>query len=323
MRRIIIKEGPLVFLRNVLVMEIVAAISLYALSFLGNYEKLYQNWGIVSYVRYDIFLILVFCIFETIYISLLFLDWYFTHFEITETEITKKSGLLFRHRKSVDLTKVVSIETYNSPVGRLMKHATIILHHENDRVTKLKNISSADEFAHIIKQMVKKGDGNSMFRSISSVIEEGEGLTVEFKETLRFDIRKKEISKEMERAVLKTVVAFMNTEGGTLLIGVNDVGEITGLENDFKTLIKKNRDGFENHLSMLVKTMIGLSFAKYVHAKFEKINDKEVCMVSVSKNHKPAYFKGTDKEEFFVRVGNSTQPFSMSETEEYIATHWK
>src|SRR3989338_9905744 len=114
MRRIVLKEGPLVFLRNVLIMEIVASIFLYAISFLQNYEMLYRNWSLDKFVRYDIFLIVVFSCFQLFYVSLLFLEWYFTHFEITEKEITKKSGLLFRHRKSVPLSDVASVETYHS-----------------------------------------------------------------------------------------------------------------------------------------------------------------------------------------------------------------
>ena len=91
-----------------------------------------------------------------------------------------------------------------------------------------------------------------------------------------------------------------------------------------ETLPKKNRDGFENHLSQLVKTMIGLPFTKYINIAFEKTNGEEVCIVSVGASHRPAYLhNGNQKEDFYVRVGNSTQPFSMSETEEYIKMRWK
>ncbi|MDZ4205769.1 MAG: putative DNA binding domain-containing protein [Patescibacteria group bacterium] len=324
MRRIILKEGPLVFLRNVLVMEIVATIFLYAISFLQNYEMLYRSWSLVKFVRYDIFLIVAFSFFQLFYVSLLFLEWYFTHFEITEKEITKKSGLLFRHRKSVTLSDIISIETYHSPLGRMMNHATIIVYHSADRITKIKNISNADEYVHIIKQMSHNASGQSSAHDVSYLIKEGEGFSTEFKETLRYDRRRKEVNKEIERMVMKTIVAFLNAKGGTLLIGVSDDGEVVGLEDDYKTLSKKNRDGFENHLSMLVKTMIGLPFTKYVGVKFEKIKNIEVCLVSVGESHRPAYLhKGDRKEDFFVRVGNSTQPFSMSETEEYIKTRWK
>jgi predicted HTH transcriptional regulator len=124
--------------------------------------------------------------------------------------------------------------------------------------------------------------------------------------------------------VLKTILAFLNAEGGTLLIGVADDGTIRGLADDYKTLVKKDRDGFENHLNTLIKTQIGMAFVKYVNISFEMVDDRDICLVAVREGHKPAYLhNGDKKEDFFVRVGNSTQPFSMSEAEEYIKTHWK
>lgn len=324
MRRIVIKEGPLVFLRNVLVMEIIAALFLYAISFLENYEKLYESFEINKVFRYDIFLIIAFSSFQLIYVTLLFLDWYFSYFEITPKEITKKSGLIFRHKKSVNLSHINSVETYESPASRIMHHYTIILHYENNRVIKIKNVANADGYVHIIKQLINDLSKPDLTQNIALLIKKGEGFLLEFKETLRVDIRKKEVSKEVERAVMKTLVGFLNAEGGTLLIGVRDDSSVVGLTSDYQTLPKKNRDGFANHLNQLVRSMIGLPFSKYIDIQFEKINDMEVCVISVSESHKPSYLKTSDqKEEFFVRVGNSTQPFSMSETEEYITTKWK
>lgn len=324
MRRIIIKEGPLVFLRDIIIMEVLAVIIFFAASFLGNYEMLFKGWGFDQYLRYDLFLVGAFSLFQVIYFILLFLNWYFSHYEITEKEIVYKSGLIFRRRKSVILSDVTSVETYQSPISRIINHATIILEHKTDRVTKLKNISNFEEYVHIIQQMIRTSSGRLPERSIEDIIKKGEGIFTEFKETLRYDIRKGEVSKEMEHAVIKAIVGFMNSDGGTLLIGVDDNALVKGLENDYKSLPKKNRDGFENHLSMLVKTMIGLPFSKYVSVQFENMEDKDICMVTVRESHKPAYVRNGDKkEEFFVRVGNSTQPFMMSEAEEYIKTHWK
>lgn len=323
MRRIIVKEGPLVFLRNVLAMEIIASLFFFGISFLGNYEMLLRGLGLTNYIRFDVIEIILFSIFQLIYISVLFLNWYFSHYEILEKEIIRKSGLLFRHRKSVSLADVASVEVYQSPIGRMMFHATIILEHNNGRTTKIKNVSNFDEYVHIIKQSAQSSSGRILTRDPKVLIETGEGLFVEFKETLRYDTRKGEISKEMEKMVMKTIVGFLNANGGTLIIGVSDSGQIVGLENDYKTLPKKNKDGFENHLSMLVKTMVGLPFTKYVHVSFETIENKEICLVTVRESHKPAYLtNGDKKEDFYVRVGNSTQPFSMSEMTEYIKTHW-
>ena len=323
MRKIVVKEGPIVFLRDVLIMEVLASILFFLASFIANYEMLYKGIFLSHYIRYDIFTIFSFSFFQLTYIFLLFLNWYFSNYEITEKEIIKKSGLIFRHKKAVSLYEVASVEIYQSPLGRMMNHATIILEHNNRRITKIKNVAGFDEYIHIIKQMVHSASGRVLTRDPKVLLEEGEGLFVEFKETLRFDVRKGEVSKEMEKVVMKTIVGFLNADGGTLIVGVNDDGKITGLENDFKSLPKKNRDGFENHLTMLIKTMIGLSFSKYVALKFENLEGKDICVISVREGHKPAYLiNGDKKEDFYVRVGNSTQSFSMSETSDYIKTHW-
>ena len=47
MKRIIIKEGPVVFLRNVILMEILATVIFIAISYLANYEQLFK------YVHFD------------------------------------------------------------------------------------------------------------------------------------------------------------------------------------------------------------------------------------------------------------------------------
>jgi predicted HTH transcriptional regulator len=219
--------------------------------------------------------------------------------------------------------EVASVEIYQSPLGRIIHHATIIIEHNNGRITKMKNLSGFEEYVHILKQMVRGVSGRTLTSDPSTLISEGEGFFLEFKETLRYDTRKGEVSKEIEKVVMKAVVGFLNADGGTLIIGVNDDGKVTGLESDYKTLPKKSRDGFENHLTMLVKTMIGLSFTKYVGVKFENIEGKDICILTVREGHKPAYLiNGDKKEDFYVRVGNSTQPYSMSETSEYIKTHW-
>ena len=324
MRKVIIKEGPLVFVRNVLFMEVVAALFLFAASFLGNYGLVFENTGLNHYVRYDVFIMLSFSIFQLIYIMLLFFDWYFGMYELNEKEIVRKSGLLFRHRKSVSLRDVVSVELYQSPFSRMMAHGTIILEHTSGRFTRIRNVANYEEYLHVVKQTVQGASGHLRSYDVESLIEKGEGLFIEFKETLRYDVRKGEVSKEIEKMVLKSIVGFLNAEGGTLVIGVSDKGIVTGLENDFKNLPKKNRDGLENHISMIIKNHIGLPFAKYVGVGFDKIEGKDVCVINVMESHKPAYLHNGDKsEDFYVRVGNSTQPFSMSDAEDYIKSHWK
>jgi membrane protein YdbS with pleckstrin-like domain len=325
MKRIVIKEGPVVFLRNVILMEILATVIFIALSFLANYEQLLFTYGITRYIRYNDLLIFSFSLFQLFYILALFFDWYLKYFEIREREIVKRSGLIFRRKKSVSLLHIVAVEVAQGPIDRLMRHASIILEHDNGRTTVIKNVASYEEYVEVIKQTIDNSMKKPIHsRSLQMFLKEGEGLFLEYKQTLRYDLRKQCVSKDVERAIIKTIAGFMNADGGMLIVGVDDEGKVTGLKNDYGTLAKANRDGLENHINMLVKTMLGIKFANYIHVRFDYFDANEACLIAVDPSHKPAYIhNGDGKEEFFVRMGNSTQPFSMSETEEYIKTRWR
>ncbi len=322
MRRIVIKEGPLVFVRNVLAMELVACFVLFGLSFLENYEQLYRSLGFADLLRYDLFLVFGFSVFQLVYIIALFLRWYFKYYEIRDKEIVRRTGFFFRKQKSVALSQLASVETTHSPFNRMMHHATIVLDHNNGRTTKIENVADYEETVLVIKQAMQNGGNRTQNYSLVELLKQGEGKYIEFKQTLRWDARNKQMHKDLERAVAKTIVGFLNANGGTLLIGVTDTGKAVGLEDDYNTLPKKNQDGFENHLTLLIKTMIGMKFRGYISVRFEKMSGNDVCIVDVEPSHKPAYLINENREEFFVRAGNSTQPYTMSEAEEYIKTRW-
>ena len=83
---------------------------------------------------------------------------------------------------------------------------------------------------------------------ILKLIEKGENERVEFKSSLRHDYRQVKTDKNLEHVILKSIAGFLNGNGGTLLIGVDDFGEILGLANDYWSLKKKTKDGFEQRL---------------------------------------------------------------------------
>ena len=324
MRSVFIKQGPVVFLKDVLMMEFMALVLLFIASFIQNYEMLYRGFSLDDYLRYDLFLLITASLFQLGYLIVLFLNWYFSYFEIKDTEVIKKSGIIFHRKKSTALADVVSVETHQSPLDRLIRHATIILERKDGKKIKMQNVSNYDEYVSIIKRTIQNVSKNKKILDIKELIEQGENDEVEFKETLRYDTYTNQVNKELERVVVKTIVGFLNTDGGTLLIGVTDQGETRGLLRDYKTLPKQNKDGFENHLTMLLKTMLGINFIKYINISFKNIEGKEICIINIESSNKPAYLRGSDKkEEFFIRTNNSTQPLSMSDAQEYIQTHFK
>jgi len=73
---------------------------------------------------------------------------------------------------------------------------------------------------------------------LETLIANGENATVEFKQTMRWDIEASRTSAEVLKMAVKAVCSFLNGDGGTLLIGVSDTGELTGLDDDIGALTK-------------------------------------------------------------------------------------
>ena len=107
-----------------------------------------------------------------------------------------------------------------------------------------------DEFAHILRtfplvaQPVKDAALDA-YRALGpgpddteivDLIKRGESAELEFKSSARWDMKENKKNKEMEQVIVKTVAAFLNSDGGTLLIGVADDGTPLGLAHDFQTL---------------------------------------------------------------------------------------
>jgi len=160
--------------------------------------------------------------------------------------------------------------------------------------------------------------------SLEDLIAEGESDGLEFKSTLRWDVKEGTINKKPEEVIMKTVAAFANSDGGTLLIGVGDDGEVLGLEPDYHSLGGVGRDKFELHLRNLLNEQFGKGFVtSKVVIKFHEIDDKEVCQIETTAAKDPVIVKMKDKngqptEKFYARSGNSSQEIPLSEMNAYI-----
>jgi predicted HTH transcriptional regulator len=110
----------------------------------------------------------------------------------------------------------------------------------------------------------------------------------------------------------------MNASGGTLVIGVDDDGNVLGLEPDYEAIRKPNSDGFENVFNMAFNKMIGVEYRRFVDVAFPIFDGKEICTVSVRPSSEPAYLTYKGKETFYIRAGNATQPLTVSQAMRFI-----
>lgn len=160
-------------------------------------------------------------------------------------------------------------------------------------------------------------DADSDRRKVLEVISGGETDHTEFKSTLRTNLETGEKDKRMEKAVLKTLVAFLNTDGGTLLIGVDDSGNITGIdEASFDS-----RDRMNLHMTHLISNQIGDEFNPYISFRVVPFDERAVMMVTCKKSPIPVFLRDGKTEAYYVRSGPSSVELSGSNMVKYIAAN--
>ncbi len=155
----------------------------------------------------------------------------------------------------------------------------------------------------------------SPFTRLQECIRQGEGPGVEFKSTVRTNLQTGKRGKEIELAWLKAVSAFLNTEGGTLLLGVVDSGEICGIKADEFD----SSDHCLLHVKNLLNQHIGAEFSGYIVTTIVDCPEGNVVMIECRPAGAAVFLKIGKNEEFYVRSGPSSTKLTPSQTVSYMA----
>ena len=156
------------------------------------------------------------------------------------------------------------------------------------------------------------------------MITAGENNLVEFKTTLRCDIKTGSVNKHLEQMILKTIAAFSNAQGGTLIMGITDEQEIIGLEQDYQTFKNGTKDEFELHIRNLTNNAYGVEFSSNnLDISFPICEDTEICVIEIKPWNTALYTmvkdsNGVKSEKFYLRNGNSSPELPTSELASYI-----
>ena len=254
---------------------------------------------------------------------------------ITEKDIVSR---VFQARLDPNLTDIINIMSTSlylvEPTTPISEASKIMTEKKIKKLPvvigstkKLVGILSITDLAKLQTNMIRTYNltekTHSLNNEITTLLKSEETQFLEFKSTLRWDMQKKCVNPGIERAIMKSICAFLNSTGGDLIIGVSDDRTIIGLEPDYKTLKNQNRDGFENKFTTLISTMIGDPFQRNIESLFPMVNEKEICKVSIKPSKEPAFLNEAGQEVFFVRTGNSSRPFSLSDTVKYVRDRWK
>ena len=172
--------------------------------------------------------------------------------------------------------------------------------------------------------------------NLEALIAAGESVSAEFKSSLhhpygpvppefqKMPPAQKEIRKALNKAVTKTLAAFLNTAGGTLLIGVDDAGNILGVEADFLHLShgKQHADGWLLSLTEIITNALGPGAASAVHTSLVRHGDVTVAVVHCPARVSVTWHTEDHNERFYFRASNSTRELNGSSLLKYIGERW-
>ncbi|MBR9702025.1 ATP-binding protein [Candidatus Pacearchaeota archaeon] len=174
-----------------------------------------------------------------------------------------------------------------------------------------------DKFKRTNPKLFTKTDSPE---EILEIIKKGENAKTEFKSTLRVNLHTNELDRRLEYSVLKTLTALLNSNGGTLLIGVANNGKIIGIERDRF----ENNDRFNLHLMNLIKAKIGKKYLSFISFEQVLIEGKTVLKIDCRRSNEQVFLRPTPQdEEFYIRAGPSTIRISGSELIGYVGDRFR
>lgn len=158
-------------------------------------------------------------------------------------------------------------------------------------------------------------------RSAEQLLAAGESAAVEFKSTARCNLHTGKRDDKIELVIAKTVAAFANSDGGSLLIGVADDSEVLGLGRDLPMMKQPDVDRYELWLRDYLSQVLGGAAASSLAVSFPVVSGHEICLVRVPESRRPVYVVPSKPEgpQLWVRVGNSTRQLPLDQALSYAS----
>jgi dnd system-associated protein 4 len=158
--------------------------------------------------------------------------------------------------------------------------------------------------------------------TVDDLVAQGESASQEFKSSMKWDYRNGNANKGLVKEVVRTIAAFLNSDGGVLLIGVDDKGEVLGVDKDLSLMGGKGLDGFQLAFANAVKSFLGEDIGPLLKLDFPRKDRKVVAVVTCPPCHRPVFVKEDTGNEFYARSASSSQRLDAQATNNYITARW-
>jgi len=320
---IVTKRSPIVLIWKFVAVEVAGLVLYFVATLLGNVKyELYAQISLLNFISYQTAKMLFLSGAQFVLTVYAFLSWYYESYAFGHDSLTHERGVFFKNKKTFPLGKSFSMKVSQGPLGKFLHYGSIIVENGGARLI-LNSISRPERLIDTVKQRDETGD-TAFWKELdlARLLKEEEHEKLEFKSSLRFDYKIGQVNRELEKAAMKTIAAFLNSKGGHLIIGVSDKKAPLGLANDYQTLQRKDSDGFENHFTQSFNSMIGPEFRHLIKLWFHNVDGHDVCVIQALPSPRPIYLKVDNNEHFYMRTGNISTALKLSEIESYSRSRW-
>jgi predicted HTH transcriptional regulator len=173
---------------------------------------------------------------------------------------------------------------------------------------------------------VESKEVESNQKGIGDLLKLPESEILEFKSTLKWDIRQEKSNPELVMGCVKTIAGFLNNSGGILIVGYDDDNNIVyGLEKDYPFTSKKcNYDGWQQYFINQVNDKLGKTINHYFTIESISYDGKTLAKINVKSSPEPVFTRQDNNEgNFYVRIHGQTENLNPQETQKWISSHFK
>ena len=143
---------------------------------------------------------------------------------------------------------------------------------------------------------------------IENLLRKEESLIHEYKSSLRYNTKEKKITDWLINSSLKTIAAFLNSEGGCLIIGVNDNKKILGIDLDGF----KSNDEWIRFLKDKIKSKLGINFLEtFIKIETREFNNENIGIIRCAPLPKNDHC--LLEEKLYVRKGPASHELALKD----------
>lgn len=214
-----------------------------------------------------------------------------------------------------------------------LQHVLSALHHFDIQIApSFDNEGDLD----LERTLKKKQSADVLAKRIQKILDAGgENYDIELKSTFYIDTKrmqhqpgleiKEYVNDKLKQKLAQEICAFLNRNGGILLLGIANDLTIVGCEDDFAV---HPGDGTpEDKADLIVRSIAEKYFLKpsvvltHLHVQCCSFHGRQIVMIEITKMQRLAFLKkeAASSSELYIRIGTSAEPIAFCEIEDHFA----